>query len=415
MLFVYIFTFLNWNLHPHSLSVSMFDRAGIGREGMKRGRASRMRFANRLLVILFELLALGLDVPLIGLLVVSESNLAEVADDVLDLRVLHATRLAAEVVEPSPVGEHVVHDGDDDGDGHGVQPDTDNGDDIGPSIAAEVAEVAGDGLLEATRQPAEDTEDGGEGVNTEDGANELPGWEGLEATGDEDQPVLSERDLEEEDLLDGAVALDNTSVREEECATDGPGTESEETTKDDGDDPDLGQLPLDRALLVVSVIVGDSDGSQIGEQGDEDNELGADGLLEDDHRGDEIDLEMQAKSDTVLDVGLHALENLARDLDGGDDGGQTGSEEDNVSGGLGSLSGTLDGDTAVRLLERWSIVDTVTSHGRKMATLLKHLDNLVLVLGENLGETVGLLAKIMHGATGETTVDKSVGIVNLGA
>lgn len=60
-----------------------------------------------------------------------------------------------------------------------------------------------------TGQPTEEGEDGGEGVNTEDGANELPGWPDertgvrtLRHTGDEDDPRLRQRDLEEQNLLD---------------------------------------------------------------------------------------------------------------------------------------------------------------------------------------------------------------------
>jgi len=41
---------------------------------------------------------------------------------------------------------------------------------------------------------------------------------------------------------------------------------------------------------------------------------------------------VQAEGDTVLDVGLHALENLAGQLDGRDDGAETGGEEDDVGG-----------------------------------------------------------------------------------
>lgn len=123
---------------------------------------------------------------------------------------------------------------------------------------------------------------------------------------------------------------------------------------------------------------------------------------------------MQTESDTVLDVSLHALEYLPGDLDGRDDCSETGGEEDNVSGGLGSLSGTLDSDTTVGLFQGRGVVDTVTSHGSKMATLLKHLDDLVLVLGENFGETVSALAKVVDSAAGHVAVKELVGVVNLG-
>jgi hypothetical protein len=164
-----------------------------------------------------------------------------------------------------------------------------------------------------------------------------------------------------------------------------------------------------------SVVVSDSDGSQISEESKEDDELGTDGLVEDDHRSDEVDLQMQAKGDTVLDVSLHALENLASSLDGEDDGGQTGGEEDDISGSLGSLGGTFNSNTAVRLLKRRGVVDTVSGHSSQVTTLLQHLYDLVLVFGEDFGETIGALDEIVLGSTGKTTGDEPGRVVDLGA
>jgi len=48
-----------------------------------------------------------------------------------------------------------------------------------------------------------------------------------------------------------------------------------------------------------------------------------------------------------------------------------------------------------------------------MATLLKHLDDLVLVLGEDLSETIGTLDEIMLCSTRETTVDEPGRVVDL--
>ena len=371
-----------------------------------------------LLIVRVEVLVLGADAPGVGLLVMLNSDLGEMADDVLDLGVLDGAGLASQVVEPSPVAEQVVDDGDDNGDSDGVTPDNNNSDDVGVSVESEDTLLAldVDGVLNnVTGQPAEDTEEGGKNIDTEDGADQLPSWKSLKTTGDEDEPVLGEGDLQEEDALDVTVELDESTVWQEHGTTEDPGTESEESTENDGDDPDLWQLPLDWTLLEVSVIVGDGDSGQISEESDEDDELGAHGLVDDDHGRDEVKLQVQAKSNTVLDVGLHTLENLARDLNGRDNGGKTWSKEDDIGGSLGSLGGTLDSDTAVGLLERWSIVDTVTSHGGQVTTLLEHLDDLVLVLWEDLSESISLLAKIVHGGSGKTTVDKSVGIVNLGA
>ena len=49
-----------------------------------------------------------------------------------------------------------------------------------------------------------------------------------------------------------------------------------------------------------------------------------------------------------------------------------------------------------------------------MTTLLQHLDDLILVFWENLGETISLLNEIVLSSSGETTVDKLVRVVNLG-
>ena len=116
--------------------------------------------------------------------------------------------------------------------------------------------------------------------------------------------------------MDAAEVVDDTSVGQEHGATDGPGSQGEEYTEDDGDDPDLGQLPLDRAGLEVCIVVSDGDGGQISEEGEEDDEIGSDGLADDDHGGDEVDFQVETEGNTVLDISLHTLENLAGDLDG---------------------------------------------------------------------------------------------------
>ena len=246
-----------------------------------------------LLIVRVEVLVLGADAPGVGLLVVLNSDLREMADDVLNLGVLDRASLASKVVEPGPVAEQVVDDGDDDGDSDGVTPDNHNSDDIGVSVESEDTLLAldVDGVLHnVTGQPAEDTEEGGKNIDTEDGANQLPSWKSLKTTGDEDEPVLGERDLQEEDTLDVTVDLDESTVWQEHSTTENPGTESEESTENDGDDPDLWQLPLDWTLLEVSVIVSDGNSGQISEKSDEDDELGAHGLVDNDHGRDEVKL-----------------------------------------------------------------------------------------------------------------------------
>jgi len=253
---------------------------------------------------------------------VLERQLAESRDHVLDVGVLPVAILATEGVEPWDGVEQVVDDGDDDGHTNGVSPDEDNGDNVDPAVITELAvEGRGVGLVRSTGHPAEEGEDGSEGIDTENSTDKLEGWESLSATGNEDQPVLSKGNLKEEDGLDSTEVDNDTTVGKEQSSADDPCSESKQETKDDGDQPNLGQLPLDGAGIGVGVVVGNSDGSQISEESKEDDELGTDGLVEDDHGGDQVDFQVQAESDTVLDVSLHTLEDLASSLDGQDDCG----------------------------------------------------------------------------------------------
>jgi hypothetical protein len=346
---------------------------------------------------------------------VLEGQLAEGSNHVLNSRVLPVAVLATKGVEPWNLVKQVVDDGDDNCNTDGVSPDDNDGDNVDPPVFTELAvDRRGVGLVVLTRHPAEDTEDGCESVDTQDGDDELEGWECLATTSNEDQPILCKSNLEEEDGLDSTEVLNDTTVVQEEGSTDDPGTKRKQETEDDRDEPDLGQLPFDGTGIRVSVVVSDGDGSQIGEEGKEDNELGTDGLVKDDHRGDEVDLQMQAKSDTVLDVGLHTLENLAGSLDGQDNGGQTRGKEDDISGGLSGFSRTFDSNTTVRLLKRRGVVDTVSGHSRQVTTLLQHLYDLVFVFGEDFGETIGALDEIVLGGTGKTAVDELGRVVNLG-
>lgn len=114
----------------------------------------------------------------------------------------------------------------------------------------------------------------------------------------------------------------------------------------------------------MRVVVGDGDGGQVGKQGEEDDELRTDRLVDDDHASNQVNLQVQTQRDTVLDVRLHPLEDLTGNLDRRDNRRQTGCKEDNVRSRLRSLGRPFDGDTAVRLLQRRSIVDTVARHGR---------------------------------------------------
>jgi hypothetical protein len=111
------------------------------------------------------------------------------------------------------------------------------------------------------------------------------------------------------------------------------------------------------------------------------------------------------------------VENLAGSLEGINDGTETGGKEDNIGSRAGSVGGTLDGNTSIGLLQRGGIVDTVTSHGNEVATLLENLNDVVLVLGENLSETVGSLNEIVNLRAGHVTTateTETLSVVDVG-
>ena len=297
------------------------------------------------------------------ILLMLERQLAQMADDVLHLSIVDAAVLAAEIVEGRNLVEEEVCDGDDDGDTDRVSPYHDSGDNISVSVADLIEPplrvwIWKRPLVDARVEPAEDTEDGRDCVDTSNGTDELPGWESRSSTSNEDEPIFSESDLKEENFLHVSVVLDDTAVWNVHGAVDNPSGEREFDTENDRDDPDLWKLPLYRTRLGVCVVVGNSHGSQISEQSDEHNKFGADGRVDNDHGGHEIDLQMQTQGDSVLDVCLHSLEDLAGNLDGQDDGGQTWGKEDDIGGSLSGFRGALDSDTTVSLFERRRIVDT---------------------------------------------------------
>lgn len=245
-------------------------------------------------------------------------------------------------------------------------------------------------------------------------------WVKKDIPSNEDQPVLSERDLEEHDLVHVTEVLDDTAVRPVGVhgGDSNPGTDGQDNAEQDRHTPELGQVPLDGGLAVGSVVVGNGEGGNIGENGDEDDQLDVEAAVQDGNPETKVDLEMDRQGDTVDDVGVHAVENLARRLEGINDGTETGGKEDDIGGRAGSVRGTLDGNTSIGLLERGGVVDTVTSHGNEVATLLENLDDVVLVLGEDLGETIGSLDEIVDLRAGHVTTateTKALSVVHVGA
>lgn len=170
----------------------------------------------------------------------------------------------------------------------------------------------------------------------------------------------------------------------------------EENTDDDRHGDDLAQSPLIGCARDSGIVDCDDERGDIVEEGDDDDELGGQREGQARDREEEKDEEVDGRRDTVEGIAAHALENHARGLDGVDDGGQTLGEQNNVGRRASSVRAAVDGDADVGLLERGSVVDTVTSHTDEHVLLLQELDHAELVLGDDLRKTVGVEAAKMN-------------------
>ena len=79
------------------------------------------------------------------------------------------------------------------------------------------------------------------------------------------------------------------------------------------------------------------------------------------------------------------------------DGRETGLGQNDIGGTTSSIGSTLDGDTDVGTGQGRGIVGTITGHGAKVAKTLETLDDLVLVFGEDTGETIGVQDHLVEG------------------
>lgn len=149
-----------------------------------------------------------------------KSNSAEMAEDVLHLSVSSASLVTAQVGNGLHFGKNEVDDGNNDDDTDGVTPDDDDSDDRGLNGVWHVTDTDGAWaswvLPFATVEPAEHTEECGDGIDNQDSTDKFPVRPGLTASSDEDQPVLNERDLQEEHKLNVTEVLDHTTTGQEE-------------------------------------------------------------------------------------------------------------------------------------------------------------------------------------------------------
>ena len=150
------------------------------------------------------------------------------------------------VIEANAVLEDVVDTAHDAEDTEGEDPNTDDGNNGGVRVL----------------EPAPDGEAGGNNINDENSTAELPrgdrGPEGTVGTSDEDEPVLSKRDLEEDDFVHVTEVLDDTAVLTLSVhgGDSDPGTDGKDDTEEDRHTPELGKVPLDGGLRVGGVVVG---------------------------------------------------------------------------------------------------------------------------------------------------------------
>ena len=165
----------------------------------------------------------------------------------------------------------------------------------------------------------------------------------------------------------------------------------------------------------MRIIIRHRNSRQIRKQGQENNQVNRNRLINNDHARDQVYLQVQAQRNPILDIRLHALEDLPRDLNRRDDGAQPRSEKDNIRRSLRRLSRALNSNATVGFLKRRRVIHAIARHGRQMAALLEHLDDLVFVLGKDLGEAVRLLDQVVLRGAAQAAVDQLVGVVHLGA
>lgn len=153
---------------------------------------------------------------------------------------------------------------------------------------------------------------------------------------------------------------------------------------------DLGQVPAIGSVRRKDTVDGEGHDGTIVEERDDKNHERREVELVDKGEDGEADDDTDGDGTSVNGVVTHTLEDDTRLADGVDDGGETGLSQDDIGGTTSSIGSTLDGNTDIGTGQGRSVVGTVTSHGAQVTKGLDTLDNLVLVLGEDTSETVGI-------------------------
>jgi len=176
-------------------------------------------------------------------------------------------------------------------------------------------------------EPSEKTEEGSNEIDNQDGTGQLPRWNGRPertiGTGDEDEPVLGQGDFEEENFIEITKVLNDTSILvglgsvvvNEQGSKGDPGTDGENDTEENGHTPEFWKVPLDWSLGERSIVIGDSQGGDISENGDEDDQVKIEGVVHDGDPETQEDFQVKRQCNTVNDVCVHTMENLTRSLE----------------------------------------------------------------------------------------------------
>src|SRR5579871_6277808 len=99
----------------------------------------------------------------------------------------------------------------------------------------------------------------------------------------------------------------------------------------------------------MSIVICHSHCSQVGKQSNENNEFDTNRFVNNDHASRQVDLQVQAKADTILDVCLHTLKDLSGSLDCQNNCTETWCQENYVSSSLSRLRSTFHRDTTISL------------------------------------------------------------------
>ena len=142
----------------------------------------------------------------------------------------------------------------------------------------------------------------------------------------------------------------------------------------------------------MHVVIGDGqDGAVVEQRQHHDHHRRQRIKVEDQDRQRHEQQHAQRLGDAVDRVAVHPLEDLAALLDRVDDHRQAGRHQHDGRRRARRVGRARNGDAAVGLLQRGGVIHPVAGHADDVAALLQDIDDVELVFGEDLGETVGLL------------------------